>query len=360
MLTANKTHPSCPTLCDPIDGNPLGSRPWDSPGKNTGVGCHVLLQCMEVKGESEVSQACLTLHHPGTGSSNSILPACINPPTLSWSFQFAHECAAICLLSGDKKIPNSSWPRFPAFPVSRPPNGLSPSEVRSPQVVLQTRTTPLLWRCLLPAAWPQVWSPSSWPWTLWASGQRSSPRSGAPGLLPPVRLLPPALPAVPPLCLGRWRGVSSPWDEHRLCAGESHPELQDSPSPELQTHLGSWWGPGSLLRCSVGVSGHTSPPTQACTPHLPSRLGWTRGSIIHAPPGGASFPPSQPLIPHTHPSASVFPPTSEDARNESLAGCPHEPLYWSPRNPLGLSLVFQMRRENRRRGGSHPWGCVAC
>ena len=34
-----KSHQSCPTLCDPIDGNPPGSRPWDSPGKNTGVGC---------------------------------------------------------------------------------------------------------------------------------------------------------------------------------------------------------------------------------------------------------------------------------------------------------------------------------
>ena len=36
-------------------------RPWDSPGKNTGVGCHFLLQCMKVKSESEVSQSCLTL-----------------------------------------------------------------------------------------------------------------------------------------------------------------------------------------------------------------------------------------------------------------------------------------------------------
>ena len=36
-------------------------RPWDSPGKNTGVGCHFLLQCMKVKGESEVAQLCLTL-----------------------------------------------------------------------------------------------------------------------------------------------------------------------------------------------------------------------------------------------------------------------------------------------------------
>ena len=34
---------------------------WDSPGKNTGVGCHFLLQCMKVKSESEVAQSCPTL-----------------------------------------------------------------------------------------------------------------------------------------------------------------------------------------------------------------------------------------------------------------------------------------------------------
>ena len=39
-------------------------RPWDSPGKNTGVGCHFLLQCMKVKSESEVSQLCPTLSDP--------------------------------------------------------------------------------------------------------------------------------------------------------------------------------------------------------------------------------------------------------------------------------------------------------
>ena len=40
------------------------SRSWDSPGKNTGVGCHFLLQCMKVKSESEVAQSCLTLSDP--------------------------------------------------------------------------------------------------------------------------------------------------------------------------------------------------------------------------------------------------------------------------------------------------------
>ena len=38
--------------------------PWDSPGKNTGVGCHFLLQCMKVKSESEVAQPCPTLSDP--------------------------------------------------------------------------------------------------------------------------------------------------------------------------------------------------------------------------------------------------------------------------------------------------------
>ena len=39
-------------------------RPWDSPGKNTGVGCHFLLQRIKVKSESEVAQSCPTLFDP--------------------------------------------------------------------------------------------------------------------------------------------------------------------------------------------------------------------------------------------------------------------------------------------------------
>ena len=39
-------------------------RPWDSLGKNTGVGCHFLLQCMKVKSESEVAQSCPTVSDP--------------------------------------------------------------------------------------------------------------------------------------------------------------------------------------------------------------------------------------------------------------------------------------------------------
>ena len=52
---AAKSLQSCPTLCDLIAGSPPGfPGPWDSPGKNTGLGCHFLLQCRKVKSESEV------------------------------------------------------------------------------------------------------------------------------------------------------------------------------------------------------------------------------------------------------------------------------------------------------------------
>ena len=49
----------------PHRGQPTRLRhPWDSPGKNTGVGCHFLLQCMKVKSGSEVAQSCQTLRNP--------------------------------------------------------------------------------------------------------------------------------------------------------------------------------------------------------------------------------------------------------------------------------------------------------
>ena len=62
---AAKSLQSCPTLCDPIDSSPTKFRcPPDSPGKNTGVGCHFLLQFMKVKSESEVAQTSPTLSNP--------------------------------------------------------------------------------------------------------------------------------------------------------------------------------------------------------------------------------------------------------------------------------------------------------
>ena len=66
---AAKSLQSCQTLCNPIEGSSPGSpRPWDSPGKNTGVGCHFHLQCMKVKRESEVAESCPTLPTPWTAA----------------------------------------------------------------------------------------------------------------------------------------------------------------------------------------------------------------------------------------------------------------------------------------------------
>ena len=56
------------------------SRPWDSPGKNTGVGCHFLLHCMKVKSESEVAQSCRTLATPWTAAYQA-------PPSMGFSRQ---------------------------------------------------------------------------------------------------------------------------------------------------------------------------------------------------------------------------------------------------------------------------------
>ena len=62
--------------------------PWDSPGKNTGVGCYFLLQCMEVKSESEVAQSCPTLSDPMDCSlPGSPIPGILQARTLEWAFQ---------------------------------------------------------------------------------------------------------------------------------------------------------------------------------------------------------------------------------------------------------------------------------
>ena len=61
---AAKSLQLCPTLRPHRQQPTRLPCPWDSPGKNTGVGCHFLLQCMKVKSESEVALSCLTLRDP--------------------------------------------------------------------------------------------------------------------------------------------------------------------------------------------------------------------------------------------------------------------------------------------------------
>ena len=72
-------------------------RPWDSLSKNTGVGCHFLLQCMKVKSENEVAQLCLTLRDPMDCSPpGSSIHGIFKARVLEWdaiAFSEAHSLA---------------------------------------------------------------------------------------------------------------------------------------------------------------------------------------------------------------------------------------------------------------------------
>ena len=89
------------TLRDPTDGSPPGSpSPWDSPGKNTGVGGHFLLQCMKVKSESEVAQSYLTFSDPMDCSlPGSSIHGIFQARVLEWG--------AIVFSNNDTKIPQT-------------------------------------------------------------------------------------------------------------------------------------------------------------------------------------------------------------------------------------------------------------
>ena len=58
--------------------------PWDSPGKNTGVGCHFRLQCMKVKSESEVAQSCPNLSNPMDCSPPGSIHGIFQAKVLEW------------------------------------------------------------------------------------------------------------------------------------------------------------------------------------------------------------------------------------------------------------------------------------
>ena len=81
-------------------------RPWDSPGKNTGVGCHFLLQCMKLKIESEVAQLCLTLRHPMDCSlSGSSIPGIFQARVLEWgAIAFSRRVGALVSAKQHKDI----------------------------------------------------------------------------------------------------------------------------------------------------------------------------------------------------------------------------------------------------------------
>ena len=87
MQESEKGKGSCSVVSD--SSRPHGlqptrlPRPWDSPGKNTGAGCHFLLQCRKVKRESEVAQSHPTLRDPIDGSPpGSAVPGILQARTL--------------------------------------------------------------------------------------------------------------------------------------------------------------------------------------------------------------------------------------------------------------------------------------
>ena len=91
-------------------------RPWNSPGKNTGVGCHFLLQCRKVKSESEVAQSCPILldpmdcsppgssipglgRSPGEGNGNPLQYSCLENPMGRGASILWHSAFIIVLVS---------------------------------------------------------------------------------------------------------------------------------------------------------------------------------------------------------------------------------------------------------------------
>ena len=96
LLLLLLSHFSHVRLCAPHRRQPTRlPRPWDSPGKNAGVGCHFLLQCMKVKSESEVAQLCPTLSDPMACSPpGSSIHGIFQARVLEWvAIAFSKECA---------------------------------------------------------------------------------------------------------------------------------------------------------------------------------------------------------------------------------------------------------------------------
>jgi len=108
-------------------------RPWDSPSKNTGVGCHFLFQCMKVKSESEVAQSCPTLSNPMDCSlPGSSVPGILQARVLEWgaaAFSVSSSTAPLsfCLQSSpaSRSFPMSwltRWPKYWSFSFSISPS----------------------------------------------------------------------------------------------------------------------------------------------------------------------------------------------------------------------------------------------
>ena len=128
-MCAAKSLQSCPALCDPRRRQPTRlSHPWDSPGKNTGVGCHFLLQCMKMKSEREVAQSCPTPGDPMDCSPpGSSIHGIFQPRVLEWGaiafsdsmYQFSSVQSSRSVVS-DSLRPHESQHARPPCPSQTP------------------------------------------------------------------------------------------------------------------------------------------------------------------------------------------------------------------------------------------------
>ena len=98
---------------------------WDSPGKNTGVGCHFLLQCMKVKSESEVAQLCPTVSDPMDCSlPGSSIHGIFQARVLEWG-AIAFSISHIRVFSNESVL-CIRWPMYWSFSFSiNPSSGYS-------------------------------------------------------------------------------------------------------------------------------------------------------------------------------------------------------------------------------------------
>ena len=93
-------------------------RPWDSPGKDTGVGCHFLLQCMKVKSESEVAQSYLTLRDPmdcsppGSSVHGIFQARVLERGAIAFSRQIYYSKPKLRIFRKQNSILNT-WPKTP-------------------------------------------------------------------------------------------------------------------------------------------------------------------------------------------------------------------------------------------------------
>ena len=123
--------------------------PWDSPGKNTGVGCHFLLQCMKVKSESEITQSCPTPHDPMDCSlSGSSVHGIFQARVLEWdtiAFSNTEPPGKPLIITVSKKLNNKI-----SFLNLQPPKW--PSQYFHIRMLITeawrlTSTTPNSWHC---------------------------------------------------------------------------------------------------------------------------------------------------------------------------------------------------------------------